>query len=104
MSKSAPRARIPSRLGAARRPANLELFCCAGGRAHGFLRVVIVLDRAIDFAPDHCASYTKNLGHAPLCADARVLREHARNGKLKGWHVDPLAGDAPCTPCSRARR
>ena len=102
MSKSAPRARIPARLGSARRPANLELFCCAGGMAHGFLRGGIVFDRAIDFAPDHCASYTRNLGHAPLCADARVLLEHARNGKLKGWHVDLLVADPPCTPWSRA--
>lgn len=80
---------------------NLEFFSCSGGMAEGFRRAGIVFDLAFDFAPAHCDSYERNLGHRPIGMDVRdVLRlvEH-------GWRpprVDLVVADPPCTPWSRA--
>lgn len=80
---------------------NLELFCCAGGMAEGFRRAGIHFDVAVDFAPDHCDSYERNIGHRPLCMDARQLLADVVAGEIR-WDVDLLVADPPCTPWSRA--
>jgi|SRR5262245_7485243 len=85
----------------ATRPINLELFSCAGGMAEGFRRSGITFDIAIDFAPDHCESYERNLGHRPIAMDVRDLLRLVRAG-LISWEVDLLVADPPCTPWSRA--
>lgn len=80
---------------------NLELFCCAGGMAEGFRRAGVHFDVAVDFAPDHCDSYERNIGHRPLCMDARQLLADVLLGENR-WTVDLLVADPPCTPWSRA--
>ena len=80
---------------------NLELFCCAGGMAEGFRRAGVHFDVAIDFTPDHCDSYAANIGHRPLCIDARQLLRRIDVGAID-WRVDLLVADPPCTPWSRA--
>lgn len=80
---------------------NLELFCCAGGMAEGFRRAGVRFDVALDFAPDHCDSYERNLGHRPIAMDVRDTLRLVRAGHLR-WDVDLLVADPPCTPWSRA--
>lgn len=80
---------------------NLELFSCAGGMAEGFRRAGVHFDLAVDFAPDHCDSYEANIGHRPLCMDARDLLRLVRAGHMR-LEVDLLVADPPCTPWSRA--
>lgn len=80
---------------------NLELFSCAGGMAEGFRRAGIRFDLAVDFEPDHCDSYERNIGHRPLCMDARDLLRLVRAGHIR-LEVDLLVADPPCTPWSRA--
>lgn len=80
---------------------NLELFCCAGGMAEGFRRAGVHFDVALDFAPDHCDSYERNLGHRPIAMDVRDTLRLVRAGHLQ-WDVDLLVADPPCTPWSRA--
>lgn len=80
---------------------NLELFSCAGGMAEGFRRAGIVFDIAVDFAPDHCESYERNLGHRPISMDVRDLVRLVRDRHVT-WEVDLLVADPPCTPWSRA--
>ena len=82
-------------------PINLELFCCAGGMAEGFRRAGVRFDVALDFAPDHCDSYERNLGHRPIAMDVRDTLRMVRAGHLR-WDVDLLVADPPCTPWSRA--
>lgn len=79
---------------------DIELFSCAGGMGEGFRRAGIVFDLAFDFAPAHCDSYEKNLGHRPICMDVRQLLEMVR----AGWRAEIrlLVADPPCTPWSRA--
>lgn len=79
---------------------NLELFSCAGGMAEGFRRAGIHFDMAVDFAEDHCDSYTKNIGHRPIRMDVRDLVRMVR----LGWcvEVDLFVADPPCTPWSRS--
>jgi DNA (cytosine-5)-methyltransferase 1 len=81
---------------------NLELYCCSGGgMAEGFRRAGIPFDVAIDFAPDHCDSYERNLGHRPIAMDVRDLLRLVLAGLVR-WEVDLLVADPPCTPWSRA--
>jgi len=80
---------------------NLELFCCAGGMAEGFRRAGIRFDVAVDFEPNHCDSYERNLGHRPVQMNVMDLLRLARLGLLP-WSVDLLVADPPCTPWSRA--
>lgn len=80
----------------------LELFACSGGMAEGLRRADIHVSMAVDWDADAIASYTKNLGHAPVKIDVRDLLRMAR----EGWHpadrIDLLVADPPCTPWSRA--
>lgn len=80
---------------------NLELFSCAGGMAEGFRRAGVTFDLAVDFAPDHCDSYERNLGHRPIAMDVRDMLRLVRAGQLR-LDVDLLVADPPCTPWSRA--
>lgn len=80
---------------------NLELFSCAGGMAEGFRRAGVTFDLAVDFAPDHCDSYERNLGHRPIAMDVRDMLRLVRAGQLR-LEVDLLVADPPCTPWSRA--
>jgi site-specific DNA-cytosine methylase len=79
----------------------LEIFSCAGGMAEGFRRAGITFDLAVDFAPDHCDSYERNLGHRPIAMDVRDMLRLVRAGQLR-LEVDLLVADPPCTPWSRA--
>jgi site-specific DNA-cytosine methylase len=80
---------------------NLELFSCAGGMAEGFRRAGLTFDLAVDFAPDHCDSYERNLGHRPVAMDVRDMLRLVR-AELLRLDVDLLVADPPCTPWSRA--
>lgn len=80
---------------------NLELFSCAGGMAEGFRRAGVTFDVAVDFAPDHCASYEANHGHRPIAMDVRDLLRLVRAGLIT-WEVDLFVADPPCTPWSRS--
>lgn len=97
---------------------NVEFFSCAGGMAEGFRRAGVHFDIAVDFAPDHCASYEANIGHRPHQVDVRGLlavvrrirrRERVVDGpvaqlarRLLCGPIDLLVADPPCTPWSRA--
>jgi site-specific DNA-cytosine methylase len=88
----------------------LEVFSCSGGMAEGFRRAGLPISMAFDWDPDARASYTQNLGHAPIGMDARDLERLVRAGwrpTLAGageWRcaVDLFIADPPCTPWSRA--
>jgi len=80
---------------------NLELFGCSGGMAEGFRRAGITFDFTFDRDADACASYTTNLGHAPIQIDVRDVLRMARGGWSPG-QVELLVADPPCTPWSRA--
>lgn len=80
---------------------NVEFFSCAGGMAAGFRAAGIEFDIAVDFAPDHCDSYERNIGHRPIAMDVRDTLRLVRAGHLR-WDVDLLVADPPCTPWSRA--
>jgi DNA-cytosine methyltransferase len=79
----------------------LELFPCSGGMAEGFRRAGITFDMSFDYDAEACASYTANLGHAPIRIDVRDLVRLARAGWSPG-PIDLLVADPPCTPWSRA--
>lgn len=79
----------------------VELFGCSGGMAEGFRRAGITFDFTFDRDPDACASYTTNLGHAPVQIDVRDLLRMVRGGWSPG-PLDLLVADPPCTPWSRA--
>lgn len=80
---------------------NIELFSCSGGMAEGFRRAGLGFDLAIDSSPDACDSYTRNLGHRPLCLDAReFLQLTSVLAPKRG--VQLFVADPPCTPWSRA--
>lgn len=79
----------------------IELFCCSGGMAEGFRRAGITFDWSFDQDPNAVASYTHNLGRAPVQMDVRDLLRMARGG----WSPGPvrlLVADPPCVPWSRA--
>lgn len=79
----------------------LELFSCSGGMAEGLRRAGIAVNLAFDMDPNARASYTANLGHAPIGMDVRDLLRMVR----AGWSPGPirlLVADPPCTPWSRA--
>lgn len=80
---------------------NLELFSCSGGMAEGFRRAGIRFDFVFDYDADACASYEKNLGHAPVRIDVHDLLLMVRGGWRPG-PVELLVADPPCTPWSRA--
>jgi DNA (cytosine-5)-methyltransferase 1 len=80
---------------------SIELFGCSGGMAEGFRRAGITFAFAFDRDPDACASYTTNLGHAPIQIDVRDLLRMARGGWSPG-PLDLVVADPPCTPWSRA--
>lgn len=83
------------------RGCNIEIFSCSGGMAEGFRRAGITFDWVFDKDPNAVASYTKNLGHAPVMMDARDLLRMVRGGWSPG-PVNLLVADPPCTPWSRA--
>lgn len=80
---------------------NVEFFPCSGLWALASRRAGIEYDLAIDVDPVACASYAQNMGHAPLCLDARDFLRMLE-------HVIPLrpvalvVADPPCTPWRRA--
>ena len=76
----------------------VELFSCAGGMAEGFRRAGIDFEASYDRNPDACASYARNLGHAPTCVDVNDLLLT----ELPNPPLDLLVADPPCTPWSRA--
>jgi DNA (cytosine-5)-methyltransferase 1 len=81
----------------------MEICGCAGGMALGFRRAGLEFDLVVDRDADACASYTHNLGHAPLRMDLRDLLRMAESG----WHpgrgvLDLLVADPPCQPWSSA--
>ena len=79
----------------------VELFSCAGGMAQGFRRAGLPLDLAIDSDPVHCDSYEFNIGHRPICVDARDLLRFV--GALRPMlRTELVVADPPCTPWSRA--
>ena len=80
----------------------LELFPCSGGMAEGLRRAGLTPTVAFDYDEDACASYTRNLGHAPVRIDVRDLLGMARDGWTPGRPIDLLVADPPCTPWSRA--
>ena len=89
----------------------LEVFSCSGGMAEGFRRAGLPISMAFDWDPDARASYTKNLGHAPIGMDARDLERLVRAGwrptqqflaGAREGAVDLFIADPPCTPWSRA--
>lgn len=84
------------------RGTNLELFSCSGGMAEGFRRAGITFDHVFDHDADACASYERNLGHAPVRMDVHDLLRFVRAGWRPGGHVELLVADPPCTPWSRA--
>jgi site-specific DNA-cytosine methylase len=69
--------------------------------AEGLRRAGIAIDIAFDYDADACASYTANLGHAPVRIDVNDLARMARDGWRTG-PIDLLIADPPCTPWSRA--
>jgi site-specific DNA-cytosine methylase len=95
-----------------------EVFSCSGGMAEGFRRAGLPISMAFDWDPDARASYTKNLGHAPIGMDARDLLRLVEHGwrpkdiiplPVEDYlHGRPFAAcdlfiaDPPCTPWSRA--
>lgn len=79
----------------------LELFSCAGGMAEGFRRAGLEFTWAVDFEPDHCDSYERNLGHRPIRMDVRDLLRMVRTG-WRPPRLDLLVADPPCTPWSMA--
>jgi site-specific DNA-cytosine methylase len=80
----------------------VELFPCSGGMAEGLRRGGIDVDMAFDYDPDAVASYTKNLGHAPVRMDVRDLLRMVESGWSPGSKIDLFVADPPCTPWSRA--
>lgn len=80
----------------------MELFSCSGGMAEGFRRAGIVFDMVVDYDEDACASYTRNLGHAPIRMDVRDLLRMVRMGWRPAGGLELLVADPPCTPWSRA--
>jgi site-specific DNA-cytosine methylase len=79
----------------------LELFSCAGGMAEGFRRAGIRFDIAVDADPVHCDSYERNLGHRPICVDARDILRWVTNLRPM-LRTQLVVADPPCTPWSRA--
>lgn len=79
----------------------IELFGCSGGMAEGFRRAGVRFTWCFDWDADACASYTANLGHAPVRLDVRHLVDMVRAGWSPG-PLDLLVADPPCTPWSRA--
>lgn len=80
---------------------NVELFSCSGGAAEGARRAGVHFDRVFDKDADACASYTHNLGHAPIRMDVSDLLRMVEGG----WRLTPIrlfVADPPCTPWSRA--
>lgn len=82
-------------------PVTVEIFPCAGGMAKGFKDAGITFDVAIEYMPNHCDSYHLNLGHRPMCMDARDFLRMIRMGLFKR-RVSLLVADPPCTPWSRS--
>lgn len=70
--------------------------------AEGLRRAGILVSLAIDYDADACASYTQNLGHAPVRMDVRDLLRMVEEGWTPGSRIDLLVADPPCTPWSRA--
>jgi site-specific DNA-cytosine methylase len=84
-----------------KRGVDIECFSCSGGMAEGFRRAGVTFDFVFDKDPNAVASYTKNLGHAPIQMDVRDLMRMVRGG----WSPGPVrlfVADPPCTPWSRA--
>lgn len=80
----------------------MEICSCAGGMALGFRRAGIEFGVVVDKDEDACASYTHNMGHAPLRMDLRDLLRLAQCGWRPGKPLDLLVADPPCTPWSSA--
>jgi len=80
----------------------IEICSCAGGIALGFRRAGIEFDLVVDKDEDACASYSHNLGHAPLCMDLRDLLRLVQGGWRPERRIDLLVADPPCTPWSSA--
>jgi DNA-cytosine methyltransferase len=80
---------------------NVELFSCSGGMSMGFRRAGVEFDIVVEWLPDHCDSYEKNIGHRPLCMDVRDFARLVRAGGIRK-PVQLLVADPPCTPWSRA--
>lgn len=80
---------------------NIELFSCSGGMSMGFKKAGVVFDIVVEWLPDHCDSYEKNIGHRPLCMDVRDFARLVRAGGIAA-PVQLLVADPPCTPWSRA--
>jgi site-specific DNA-cytosine methylase len=80
----------------------LELFPCSGGMAEGLRRAGIAVDQAFDYDADAVASYTHNLGHAPVRMDVRDLLRMVESGWTPTARIDLFVADPPCTPWSRA--
>jgi DNA (cytosine-5)-methyltransferase 1 len=80
----------------------IELFGCAGGMADGFRQAGLQFEFAFDRDPDACASYTANLGRAPIEMDVRSLSRLIGQGWLPRNKIDLLVADPPCTPWSRS--
>lgn len=85
----------------------IELNPCAGGMAEGFKRAGVRFDVAVDWDPNACESYERNLGHRPEQMDIRDLLLDVRAAgdaapMFFGRPVSLFVADPPCTPWSRA--
>lgn len=59
----------------------IEVFCCSGGMAEGLRRAGVAIAMSFDYDADACASYERNLGHAPIRIDVHDLHRMV----LAGW-------------------
>ncbi len=82
-------------------PINVEMFSCSGGFAEGFKRAGVLFDLVIEFMPNHADSYQINIGHRPICMDARDFLRMIRMRLFKR-QVRLIVADPPCTPWSRS--
>lgn len=80
----------------------LELNAGAGGLALGLKRAGLEPTWAVDNDPEACASYARNVGHAPVQLDLRELLRLLTTGICEPAPIDLLIADPPCTPWSRA--